>query len=69
VIKVREYKVGQRGPSGSTVQLPPEWVRDLGINYGDIVQLYRDKHDRLIIVPPSHNTAPAVAARKKGVRA
>lgn len=68
MIKIKTYKLSRRGSSGSVMALPAVWVRDLDLKPGDRLDIYRDKHDRLIIVPPSRNTATAHAERTKGVR-
>lgn len=49
VIKIKEYKV-RRADRGMTICLPAVWTDDLGLKPGDILELYRDEADRLILV-------------------
>lgn len=48
-VKIKEYKV-RRADRGMTVCLPAVWTDDLALKPGDILELYRDEADRLILV-------------------
>lgn len=56
MIKVRKYKVRQNGalrngkPTGYSASLPKEWVEDMGLEFGDPLNVYRDESDKLIFV-------------------
>jgi bifunctional DNA-binding transcriptional regulator/antitoxin component of YhaV-PrlF toxin-antitoxin module len=52
MIKIKTYTVSRKGIRGLTICLPAVWTSDLKIKKGDILDLYRDKNDRLIIIPP-----------------
>jgi len=53
VIKIKSYKISRRGLRGVFVSLPAVWVRDLDLKPGESLDFYRDRKDRLIIVPPA----------------
>lgn len=50
-IKVREYHLRPNSPNGHMVSVPREWVEDLGLKGGQILELYRNEKDDLIIRP------------------
>lgn len=67
-VKIKSYKVAQRGMRGVIVSLPPVWVQDLSLKAGDRLDIYRDEADRLIIVrqgaSPNQIDAAAGQARE-----
>jgi len=48
-VKIAEFKLAQRGKEGFAVSLPTRWVRDVGLNLGDPIIIYRTPEDLLII--------------------
>lgn len=56
-IKIKEYKIRGKGKDGKyqNIYLPKEWVNDLGIKPGDVLEMYRDENDRLIISQQEHS--------------
>lgn len=49
-IKIKSYKIGQRGLRGFAVSVPKVWIDDLELKEGDLLDFYRDENDRLILV-------------------
>ena len=50
MVKIKEYRITRRGP-GVAVTLPQVWVRDNDLHIGDVLCIYRDESDALIIRP------------------
>jgi len=50
VIKINELKIREYGKRGYEITIPAVWVKDLKLESGDLVELYRDEEDRLILV-------------------
>lgn len=48
--------------AGRGISLPPSWIKDQGLQPKDLVDIYRDDEDRLILVPVKSNPAQAEAA-------
>lgn len=51
-IKIKTYRVARSGVRGKHVALPSVWLADLNLKIGDVLSVYRDECDRLIICPP-----------------
>ena len=49
VVKIKSYKVGQRGHRGRVLTLPRAWVEDANLQPGDRIDVFRDTQNRLII--------------------
>lgn len=56
MVKIKSYQIRKNGHRGLVVSLPAVWVEDLILQPGDKIDIYRDTHGRLCIVPPG---APA----------
>ncbi len=61
MIKIKEFRIPER-KKGIVLALPIVWVRDLGLQAGEMISVYRDKDDRLIIVPPTRGKGKRDAA-------
>jgi len=48
-VKIKTYKVGQRGIRGLTLSLPKVWANDCGLVRGDVLDVFRTDDNRLII--------------------
>jgi bifunctional DNA-binding transcriptional regulator/antitoxin component of YhaV-PrlF toxin-antitoxin module len=51
-IKIKSYRLSQRGARGCALTLPAVWLNDLGLKPGVRLDVYRDDQDRIIICPP-----------------
>lgn len=51
-VKIKTYRVAKSGMRGNHLTLPKVWLDDLNLNDGDLLDIYRDENDRLIICPP-----------------
>lgn len=51
MIKIKSFRMPER-KKGIVLPLPIVWVRDLNLKPGAELSIYRDKEDRLIVVPP-----------------
>lgn len=51
MVKIREYRVHKKGKRGRGLSLPPEWTEDWGIRPKDIIEVYRNDRNQLILVP------------------
>lgn len=49
MVKIKSYRLSQRGNRGLIVSVPSVWADDLGLKPGDRLDVYRDTEDRLII--------------------
>jgi bifunctional DNA-binding transcriptional regulator/antitoxin component of YhaV-PrlF toxin-antitoxin module len=49
-VKIKTYKVGKRGSRGYVLSLPKVWLEDVQMHEGDLVEVFRDTDNRLIIV-------------------
>lgn len=52
-VKIRTYRVSRWGERGFIVSIPAVWAKDVHLQPGDRVAMYRDIGDRLIIAPPA----------------
>lgn len=50
MIKINRYKIRRSG-QGVTITIPKIWLEDNNLDAGDLVEIYRDEDDRLVIVP------------------
>lgn len=50
MIKIKTYKLARRGHRGFVLTIPKVWMDDLKIDAGDIIDVYRDEKDHLILV-------------------
>ena len=57
-VKVRTYRIRAVGGRNYSVTLPPVWVQDMGLQRGDLLEVYRDTSSRLIIVAPKRESKP-----------
>ena len=57
MVKIKEYKIQKHG-AGVMLSLPKVWLDDLGLSFGDKIEMYRDIDDRLLIVPKVKKDAP-----------
>lgn len=50
-VKVKSYRVGQRGAKGLAVTIPAWWAQEHDIGPGTQIGFYADERGRLILVP------------------
>lgn len=50
MIKIKTYRLARRGQRGFILTIPKVWADDLKLDTGDIIDVYRDEKDHLILV-------------------
>jgi len=53
-IKIKSYKISKRGLRSFAVSLPAIWIRDMDLQPGDSVDIYRNENDELILKAEKH---------------
>ena len=48
-IKIKSYRVSKRGNRGLIISVPVVWCDDMKIKPGDVIDIYRDDQDRIIL--------------------
>nr|BDD43745.1 hypothetical protein 5 [bacterium] len=49
MIKIKAYKLQRKGIRGVMISLPKIWIDDLHLQPGDIIDVFRDELDQLIL--------------------
>ena len=49
LVKVHRYKLAQRGKSGYSLSIPSVWVEDNDLQPGDVINVFRDANNRLVL--------------------
>lgn len=49
-VKIKSYKVRNDGLRGLVISLPKAWTEDQDLEAGDVIDIYRDLEDHLVIV-------------------
>lgn len=49
MVKIKTYKIGQKGLRGRVIGLPKVWLDDLALDTGDVLNFYRTENDLLVI--------------------
>jgi len=50
MVLIKKYRISRKGHRGATVTLPAVYLEDLDLKAGDIIKVYREG-DNLILVP------------------
>lgn len=56
MIKIDCNKIHKYGKRGYSITVPKVWIGDHGLDAGDLIDLYRDKRGRLILVAHKKDT-------------
>jgi hypothetical protein len=51
LVRIKTYRIGQKGKRGFSLSIPKAWMEDHGINAGDAVDLFQDTEGDLILRP------------------
>ena len=48
--KIKSFEIKKKPRSGIVWWFPTDWVKDMDLQAGDKIDIYRDEEDRLILV-------------------
>ena len=48
--KIKSFEIKKKPQSGIVWWFPTDWVKDMDLQAGDKIDIYRDEEDRLILV-------------------
>lgn len=55
MVKIKSYVMNERFIRQLQITIPELWVKDMNLKVGDVVDVYRDEKDQIIIKPEKKN--------------